>query len=116
MKDRKKAIEPKASTLRKRLEQLAPLATACRDLVKDVDMVCKLAGRVIDTAEKETDAREHDDWDSSPDRSACKSLGCRKKITGRTIKAHAYFERQAHWLLSKFPDAKFVPVVACAVR
>jgi type I restriction enzyme M protein len=109
-KDWKKPVEPKASAQRKRLEQLDPLAQACRDLVKDVDLVCKLAGRVVDTAEKDADAREHDEWDSRAIGRLEKDLDARRKELVEQLKRTAYFERQAHWLLSRFPDAKFVPV------
>jgi type I restriction enzyme M protein len=109
-KDWKKPVEPKASAQRKRLEQLDPLAQACRDLVKDVDLVCKLAGRVVDTAEKDADAREHEEWDSRAIGRLEKDLDARRKELVEQLKRTAYFERQAHWLLSRFPDAKFVPV------
>jgi type I restriction enzyme M protein len=109
-KDWQKPVEPKASAQRKRLEQLDPLAQACRDLVKDVDLVCKLAGRVVDTAEKDADAREHDEWDSRAIGRLEKDLDARRKELVEQLKRTAYFERQAHWLLSRFPDAKFVPV------
>ncbi len=109
-KDWKEPVEPKASAQRKRLEQLDPLAQACRDLVKDVDLVCKLAGRVVDTAEKEVNAREHEDWDSRAIGRLEKELDARRKELVEQLKRTAYFERQAHWLLLRFPDAKFVPV------
>ncbi len=109
-KDGKKPVQPKASAQRKRLEQLDPLAQACRDLVKEVDLVCKLAGRVVDTAEKDAAAREHDQWDSRAIGKLEKELDSRRKELVEQLKRTAYFERQAHWLLSRFPDAKFVPV------
>lgn len=109
-KDWKKPVEPKASALRKRLEQLDPLAQACRDLVKDVDLVCKLAGRVVDTAEKDANAREHEEWDSRAIGRLEKDVDAARKELVEQLKRTAYFERQAHWLLSRFPDAKFVPV------
>ena len=108
--DWKKPVEPKASAQRERLEQLDPLAQACRDLVKDVDLVCKLAGRVVDSAEKESNAREHEEWDSRAIGRLGKDLDARRKELVEQLKRTAYFERQAHWLLSRFPDAKFVPV------
>ena len=109
-KDWKKAVEPKASAQRKRLEQLDPLAQACRDLVKDVDLVCKLAVRVVDTSEKDTAARDHELWDSRAIGRLEKVLDARRKELVEQLKQTAYFERQAHWLLSRFPDAKFLPV------
>jgi type I restriction enzyme M protein len=109
-KDWKKPVDPKPSAQRKRLEQLDPLAQACRDLVKDVDLVCKLAVRVVDTSEKDAAARDHELWDSRAIGRLEKVLDARRKELVEQLKRTAYFERQAHWLLSRFPDAKFVPV------
>lgn len=109
-KDWKKPVAAKASAQRKRLEQLDPLAQACRDLVKDVDLVCELAGRVVDSAEKEANAREHEAWDSRAIGRLGKELDARRKELVEQLKRTAYFERQAHWLLSRFPDAQYVPV------
>lgn len=109
-KDWKKSVEPKASAQRIRLEQLSLLAQACRDLVRDVDLACKLMRRVVDSAEKEGNARKHEEWDGRAIGRLEKDLdACRKKLVEQ-LKRTAYFERQAHWLLSRFPDAKFVPV------
>ena len=41
---------------RNALRELDALAEACRDLVKDVDLVCKLAARLVDAAENRTPA------------------------------------------------------------
>ncbi len=109
-KDWKKPCDQKLSAQKKRLEQLDPLAQACRDLVKDVDLVCKLAGRVIDTAEKDCAAREHDAWDSRAIGRLAKDLDARRKELVEQLKRTAYFERHSHWLLSRFPDGKFAPV------
>lgn len=43
---------------------LHPLADRCRDLTKQIDLAVKLAGRVIDIAVKELDARNSDAWDN----------------------------------------------------
>jgi type I restriction enzyme M protein len=109
-KDRNKPCEPKIAALQKRLAALDSLAQACKDLVKDVDLMCKLAGRVMDVAEKDCAAREHDDWDSRAIGRLAKDLDTRRKALVEQLKQTAYFERQAHWLLSRFPNAKFVAV------
>ena len=108
--DWKKPCEAKPAALQKRLASLDPLAQACRDLVKDVDLVCKLSGRIVDVAEKDEAAREHDEWDGRAIGRLEKDLDARRREIVEQLKRTAYFERQAHWLLSRFPDAKFVPV------
>ena len=46
----------------RRGEGLHPIAERCRGLTKQIDLAAKLAGRAIDTAVKELDARESDLW------------------------------------------------------
>jgi type I restriction enzyme M protein len=109
-KNWKKPCETKLAAQKKRLDELDALAEACRDLVKDVDLVCKLATRLVDTAEKDAGSSDHDDWDGRAIGRLEKELDARRKHAVEQLKHTAYFERQAHWLLSRFPDAKFVAV------
>jgi type I restriction enzyme M protein len=95
---------------KKLLSKLADLAAACRGLVKDVDLVCKLSARVVDTAEKDAATRDHDSWDSRAIGRLAKELDARRKDAVDQLKLTAYFERQAEWLLSRFPDAEFTDV------
>jgi type I restriction enzyme M protein len=110
-KDWKKLNEPKLAPQKKLLAELDDLSTACRDLVKDVDLVFKLAARVVDAAEKDANAKEHEAWDGRAIGKLEKELEVRRKEAVDQLKATAYFERQAHWLLSRFPDAKLVAVL-----
>jgi type I restriction enzyme M protein len=109
-KEWKKPCEPKLSAQKKLLASLDALAATCRDLVKDIDLVFKLAARVVDAAEKDADAKDHEGWDSRAIGKLEKELDARRKLAVEQLKAAAYFERQAHWLLSRFPDAKLVVV------
>jgi len=43
-------------------QRLAPLAEQSRSLVKQADLLCKLAGRLIEVCETELNARESDLW------------------------------------------------------
>ncbi len=52
-KEWKKPCEPKLAAQKKLLVGLEELATACRDTVKEIDLVFKLAARVVDAAEKD---------------------------------------------------------------
>ena len=109
-KDWKKPCDPKLAAQKKLLGELDALATACRDLVKDFDLVFKLAARVVDAAEKDANAKEHEAWDGRAIGRLEKELDARRKEAVEQLKAAGYFERQAHWLLSRFPDAKLVAV------
>ncbi|MFZ4776278.1 MAG: N-6 DNA methylase [Terrimicrobiaceae bacterium] len=106
----KKPCEPKLAAQKKLLTGLDALATNCRDLVKDADLVFKLATRLVDAAESDTGARDHEAWDGRAIGRLEKELDACRKALVEQLKATAYFERQAHWLLSRFPDAKLVPV------
>lgn len=95
---------------KKSLDELQELAVACRDLAKDVDVVFKLATRLVDVAEKDGNAREHEDWDGRAIAKLEKELEAQRKDLVEQLKLTLYFERQGHWLLSRFPEAQLVPV------
>ena len=109
-KDWKKPCAAKPAAQLKFSSELETLAAACRDLVKDVDLVSKLALRVVDSAEKDAGAKDDDSWNSREIGKLAKDLDARRAEIVGQLKATAYFERQAHWLLSRFPDAKLVDV------
>jgi type I restriction enzyme M protein len=99
-----------------RLAELEALASGCRDLVKDTDLVNKLAVRLVDAAEKEVKAAKqngdsnHEEWDGRAVGRLEKDLDARRRELVEQLKRTAYFQRQAHWLLSRFPEAKFLAV------
>jgi type I restriction enzyme M protein len=104
------SCQPNIAAQKARLVEFDALAEACRDLVKDVDLVCKLAARLVDTAEKHANARAHDAWDGRTIGRLEKELDTKRKGLVEQLKDTAYFQRQAHWLLTRFPEAEFVPV------
>jgi len=109
-KDWKKPGEKKLAAQKKLLAELDSLAEACRDLVKDIDLVYKLTARLVDAAEKDAAARDHEVWDGRAIGRLEKDLDATRKDAVEQLKTTAYFHRQAHWLLFRFPDAKLVPV------
>jgi type I restriction enzyme M protein len=106
----KTLCDPTLPAQKRLLSELDPFATACRDLVRDVDLVFKLASRVIDAAENDGTAKANSAWDGRSVRRLAKDLDERRKDIVEQLKAAAYFERQARWLISRFPDAKLVAV------
>ena len=64
----------------------------------------------MDTAEKDAAARDHDGWDSRAIGRLTKELDACRKDAVDQLKLTAYFERQADWLLGRFPDAEFTAV------
>lgn len=90
------------------------LAETSRDFIKQVDLAYKLASRLIETAEKELDAKNSEHWDSKGLSSAKDSLKKQAETTRadavEELKQVRYFYKHAHWLLSHFPDAELVDV------
>jgi type I restriction enzyme M protein len=101
---------PSLSAQKKLLAKLADLAAACRARVKDIDLVTKLSTRLVNIAEKDAAARDDEAWDSRTIGRLAKELDARRKDASDQLKLTAYFERQADWLLSRFPDAEFTTV------
>ena len=85
---------------------LHPLADRCRDLTKQIDLAVKLAGRVIDIAVKELDARNSDAWDNGEVNRARKALEAARADAVEALRLVRYFVRQADWLQERFPEAK----------
>jgi type I restriction enzyme M protein len=110
IKDWKKPCAAKLAAQKNLLAELDELATGCRSLVKDVDLVSKLAVRVADAVEQNAGIKEHEDYDRRKMVAVRKDLDAPRRDTVDQLKTVAYFERQAHWLLSRFPDAKLVAV------
>ncbi|MGY0562071.1 MAG: N-6 DNA methylase [Paraglaciecola chathamensis] len=87
---------------------LKDLAEQSRNLIKEIDLAYKLATRVIDLAEA-NNAKDSELWDNtllnSRGRSNLKKT-CDKarKQSVERLKQVRYFYKQAHWLLSRFPE------------
>jgi len=99
--------------LKKAVERLAPLAEISRDLVKQTDLLYKLACRLID------------ELPSSPlplgegvgvrgvfsaVTRARKAADEARALAVEQLKQVRYFWRQAHWLTERFPEAKLCDV------
>jgi type I restriction enzyme M protein len=99
-----------------RLTDLESLATGCRDLVKDVDLLAKLTRSLVDVCEKEARAAKQNgksDYNQLDGRALGRlerDLDARRAEMVQRLKRTAYFQRQGHWLLSRFPEAKFIAV------
>lgn len=78
---------------------LEPLAEASRDLIKQIDQIFKLAEKAHrDAGSKRGKARP------------VKALEEARVEAVDQLKLVRYYHRQAHWLLSRFPDAELVAV------
>ena len=82
------------------------MAERCRDLTKQIDLTVKLAGRAVDIAVKELEARESDLWDNAEIGRARRALEDTRKDAVESLQRARYFVRQADWLQERFPDAE----------
>ena len=87
--------------------RLHSLAERCRDLIKQVDLVAKLAGRVVDVAVKELAAKDSELWANADITKARKALESARAAAVEALRQARYFVKQADWLQERFPDAVF---------
>lgn len=90
---------PAIADLHARYDLLEPLAEQSRDLVKQIDQLFKLAEK----AHREGGGKR---GKSNP----VKALEAARKEAVGQLKLVRYFHRQAHWLLSRFPNAELLAV------
>jgi len=96
--------------LKKAVDRLAPLAESSRDMVRQSDLLYKLASRLIDTCENEYNARDSDAWVGRDIIRARKAADYARQMAVEQLKQVRYYWRQAHWLTERFPEAKLCDV------
>jgi type I restriction enzyme M protein len=90
--------------------KLGELAERGHNLARQIDYVAKLFARLVDSAEKELDARDDEQWESRDVRAAAKELEGRRADAAAQLNLIRYFVRHAHWLQNRFPNAKLCDV------
>jgi type I restriction enzyme M protein len=96
--------------LKKAVDRLATLGETSRDLVKQTDLLYKLACRLIETCENECDAKGSDAWSGRDITRARKAADEFRALAVDQLKQVRYFWKQAHWLTERFPEAKLCDV------
>ncbi|NOR49013.1 MAG: N-6 DNA methylase [Methanosarcinaceae archaeon] len=92
--------------LKQAVDRLATLAESSRDLIKQTDLLYKLAARLIETCENECNAKSSEKWAGRDIIRARKAADEARHIVVEQLKQVRYFWRQAHWLTERFPEAK----------
>ncbi len=92
------------------VKKFAPLAESSRNLVKQTDLLYKLALRLIETCENECDAKANDFWAGKNITRARKDADKARQLAVEQLKQVRYFWRQAHWLTERFPEAELCDV------
>ncbi len=75
-------------------------------MIKQIDLIYKLATSLIDTCENEYNAKESDAWVSRDIIRTRKAADEVRQIAVEQLKLVRYFWKQAHWLTERFPEAK----------
>ena len=101
-----KTAERDNAGLHKAAERFSPIAEQSRDLVKQADLIYKLAARLIDFCEKDLNAKDSDEWNSRETTKLRKALDEARKAAVEQLKQVRYFFKQAHWLQERFPEAE----------
>ncbi|OHB53838.1 MAG: DNA methyltransferase [Planctomycetes bacterium GWF2_42_9] len=96
--------------LKKAVERLEPLAESSRKIIKETDMLYKIACRIIEACESEFNARESELWSNREITRARKIADEARELAVEQLKLVRYFWKQAHWLTERFPEAKFCDV------
>ena len=73
------------------MERLAPLAETSRDLIKQTDLLYKLACRLIETCENECNARDSDAWANREITRARKAADEARQLAVEQLKQVRYF-------------------------
>jgi len=96
--------------LKQAVDRLAPLAESSRNLVKQTDLLYKLACRLIETCENECDTRDNDAWANREITRARKAADEDRQRAVEQLKQVRYFHRHARWLTERFPEATLYDV------
>jgi type I restriction enzyme M protein len=101
-----KTQDPTNGELKRAVDRLSPLAESSRDLVKQSDLVYKLACRLIEICENECSARESGGWVGRDIIRARRAADDARQLAVEQLKRVRYFHRHAGWLAERFPEAK----------
>lgn len=89
---------------------LKAFATQSHGLIGQIDHAFKVASRTIDVCEKELSAKAHADWNARDIQKARKAAEAARYALVDKLKRIRYFQRQAGWLIERFPKAEMVDV------
>ena len=94
------------TALVKLTQQLEPLAEASRDLIKQTDLLYKLASRRVEALSKGKAAEDEEKRTRAEIRKQLKTLDQARAAAVEQLKQVRYFWKQAHWLTERFPEPK----------
>jgi type I restriction enzyme M protein len=98
------------TALNEAIRQLAPLVDTSCDLVKQADLLYKLACRLIEVCEAELGAKQNAFWVNREITIARKAADEARQVAVNQLKKVRYFNKQAVWLTERFPNAELSDV------
>lgn len=92
--------------LEKTVKDTEVFADRSRDLVKQTDLVYRLASKLRDICLKDLSARTHAKWINADIAKSSKKAEELRAYLAETLKEVRYFHKHAGWLTERFPNAK----------
>jgi type I restriction enzyme M protein len=96
--------------LKNAVERLSPLAETSHDLMKAIDLINKMANRLVETCLRDEQAKEHDLWSVRDVTRILKEAELLRTGIVQDLKLVRYFWKQAHWLVERFPEGAYQDV------
>jgi type I restriction enzyme M protein len=93
--------------LTKALREIAPLAEENNKLIKEAELMHRLANRLIDVCLNTHSAKESDKWNTREIANLKKQAEEARDTAVNQLKLARYFHHQAEWLVERFPEGKF---------
>ncbi|HKZ00524.1 MAG TPA: N-6 DNA methylase [Rhabdochlamydiaceae bacterium] len=88
------------------LKELELLSEENNKLIKEAELMYRLANRLIDTCINEHNAKENGKWNTREITNLKKQTEEARDNAVHQLKLARYFHHQAEWLVERFPDAK----------
>lgn len=88
------------------LKELETLAEENNKLIKEAELMYRLANRLIDLCLNTHSAKESDEWNTREIANLKKQVEEARDIAVSQLKLARYFYHQAEWLVERFPEGK----------
>ena len=88
------------------LKELAPLEEENNKLIKEAELIYRLANRLIDVCLNTYSSKESNKWDTREITNLKKQVEEARDTAVNQLKLARYFYHQAEWLIERFPEEK----------
>ena len=95
-----------AIKLAEALKELEPLAEENNKLIKEAELMYRLANRLIDVCLTTYNGKESDKWNSREIANLKKQVEEARDTAINQLRSARYFHHQAEWLVERFPEGK----------